>query len=103
MRARRDGDEHVEGTGGQSASVPLPEINLKDLGTGPEGITPAELADKVLSVIIDYAVQEGQKVLSDIAKGAQYQTGDVLNKQLGTNTVEKATKGISDLLKGKKQ
>src|SRR5438874_4317894 len=31
--------------GTQSATVPLPLINLKDLGTGPEGITPAELAN----------------------------------------------------------
>lgn len=83
--------------GAQSATVKLPPINLKDLGTGPEGITPAELANKVLTVIIDYAVEEGQKVITDIGKGAQYQAGDVLNKQLGTNTVEKATKGLKDL------
>ncbi len=84
--------------GGQSATVKLPEIRLKDLGTGPEGITPAELARKVLSVIIEYAEKEGGKIVTDIANGAQFQAGEVINKQLGTNTVEKATKGLNDLL-----
>jgi hypothetical protein len=88
--------------GSQSTTVQLPLINLKDLGTGPEGITPAELAQKVLSVIIDYAEKEGEKIVADVAKGGQFQTGD-LTKQLPTNTIDKATKGLNDLLnKGKK-
>jgi hypothetical protein len=85
--------------GAQSATVQIPEIHLKDLGTGPEGITPAELTKKVLNTLFDAAMQEGEKVISDVAKGAQYQTGDV--KQIGSNTLDKATKGLGDLLKKK--
>jgi len=94
--------------GSQSATVALPEIHLKDLGTGPEGITPVELAQLVLKEIIEYSLKEGEKVVADIAKGAQYSTGDI-TKQLGTNvlgssnTLDKAAKGLGDLLnKGKK-
>lgn len=83
--------------GSQSATVSIPAITLKDLGTGPEGITPAELANKVLTAVFDAAVQEGQKVISDIGKGAQYQAGEAAKKALGTNTVDGAVKGLNQL------
>jgi len=89
--------------GSQSATVKIPTINLKDLGTGPEGITPAELANKVLTVIFDAAVKEGEKVISDIGKGAQYQAGEAANKAMGTNTVDSAVKGLNQLFNKEKK
>jgi hypothetical protein len=88
--------------GAQSATVKIPTINLKDLGTGPEGITPAELANKVLTAVFDAAVQEGQKVISDIGKGAQYQAGEAAKKALGTNT-DSAIKGLDQLFHKEKK
>jgi uncharacterized protein involved in outer membrane biogenesis len=89
--------------GAQSATVKIPTINLKDLGTGPEGITPAEFANKVLTAIFDAAEQEGQKVITDIGKGAQYQAGEAAKKALGTNNVDTAVKGLNQLFKKDKK
>jgi uncharacterized protein involved in outer membrane biogenesis len=58
--------------GGQSATLPLPEIRLSNLGQGPEGITPAELAEKAIAAIANAtakAVAEGGVALAkDAAK-----------------------------------
>jgi hypothetical protein len=32
--------------------VPIPEIHLTNLGTGPEGITPVQLGQRVLDAIL---------------------------------------------------
>lgn len=42
---------------GADAKVALPEIRLTNLGTGPEGITPAELTAQVLSLLNNEAVK----------------------------------------------
>ncbi|HSU52457.1 MAG TPA: AsmA family protein [Candidatus Dormibacteraeota bacterium] len=80
----------------QSATVPLPDIHLTNLGTGPEGITPAELTERVLSEIEKVAVQQSASVMGDISKGAQFMARDVQS-----NVVNKVTKGIGDLFKKK--
>jgi hypothetical protein len=81
---------------GASATVPLPEIRLSNLGTNAEGITVAELSQQVLKVILEAASKEAIKVATDLSKGSTY-----LNKELGTNNVEKITRGLGDLLKKK--
>ena len=78
--------------GGGAATVPLPEIRLQDLGTGPEGITPSELTKKVLVAIEKATAQAAAGAVTDIGKGAV---------NLGSNTVEKVTKGIGGLFKKK--
>jgi len=95
------GKIHVSVTalGGQSATVALRDIHLPPLGTGPDGITAAELAQKVLAVIQQEAVQAAGSTVADIQKGALYLTKD-LGKP-GTDTVEKVTKGLGDLFKKK--
>src|SRR5438552_7703809 len=84
--------------GAKSATVPLPEIHFQDLGTGPQGITAAELAKQVLKVVLEKAskeaAKEAAKIATDLSKGAAG-----LSKNLATNAVEKATKGIGDLFK----
>jgi uncharacterized protein involved in outer membrane biogenesis len=85
--------------GGQAATIPLPDIHLPALGTGPDGITPAELTKKVLEAIEKDATQAASGAVADIGKGAVY-----LTKQAGglrTNAVDKVTKGLGGFLKTK--
>ncbi len=95
------GKIHVSVTalGGQSATVPLPEIHLTGLGQGPDGITAAELSKRVLQAIEKESVQAASGAVADLSKQAAN-----LTKGLGTNatgTVESVTKGIGGLLKKK--
>src|SRR2546422_6759268 len=85
--------------GGKSATVPLPEIHLTNLGSGPDGITAADLTAKVLKEVLQAAIPAAENAVVDLGKGA---TGVV--KEAGktaTEGVEKATKGIGDLFKKK--
>ncbi len=95
------GKVHVAVTalGGQSATIPLPEIHLQNLGTGPDGITPGELTKRVLEAIEKGAAQAAAGTVSDIGKGALYMTKDAANT--GSNAVKSVTKGIGDLFKKK--
>ena len=90
----------VSSFGGQSATVKLPEIHLKDLGKGPEGITAGELTKLVLRKLEEVAVQQAAPAIADLSKGAVFMGQDL--KAAATNNVEKATKGIGDLFKSKK-
>ncbi len=90
----------VTALGGKSATVPLPDIHLQDLGKGPDGITPAELTRKVLQAVIENASQAATGAVTDLTKGL-----NDLGKEAGKNassTAEKITKGLGDLLKKKK-
>lgn len=89
--------------GGKSVTVPLPEIHLTDLGTGPEGITAAELAKRVLSEIQKGAVSASSSAVTDLSKQASElgkQAVDTLNKS-ATDAAGKATKSLGDLFKKK--
>jgi uncharacterized protein involved in outer membrane biogenesis len=95
------GRVHVSVTalGGQSATIPLPEIHLQALGQGPDGITPGELAKLVLEAVEKVARQAAAGTLSDIGKGAIYFTKDP--NKAGSNDVNSVTKGLGDLFKKK--
>lgn len=80
--------------GGKSATLPLPEIRLENLGTGPEGITPAELTSRVLQAVLDGAAKQGASAASELAKGAVY-----MGKGTATNAVEGVKKGLKSLFK----
>lgn len=80
--------------GGKTATVSIPEIHLANLGQGPEGITPAELTKKVLREVIESTVKHMGANIGEITKEV---TGTL--KGAGTNVMDKATKGIGDLLK----
>ena len=85
--------------GGKSATVPLPEIHLTNLGTGPDGITAADLTAKVLKEILQAAIPAAEKAVVDLGKGA---TGVVKDAgKTATEGAEKATKSIGDLFKKK--
>jgi hypothetical protein len=80
----------------QSATVPLPEIHLKNLGKDSDGITAAELSKQVLQAVLQKAIEQAGPVLLDMSKGGQY-----LSRELGTNSADKITRGLGDLLKKK--
>ena len=84
---------------GQSATLPLPDIHLQSLGTGPEGITAEELTKRVLQAIEKGAAQASAGTVTDIGKGALYFGKDA--PKIGTNTADSVTKGIGDLFKKK--
>ena len=98
----RGGKLHVtvSSFGGKKATVALPEIHLKELGTSPEGITPAELSRQVLQALLTTATTAAAGAIADLGKGALYLSNE--SGKMATNSVEKVTKGIGDLLKKKK-
>jgi uncharacterized protein involved in outer membrane biogenesis len=95
------GRVHVSVTalGGQSATIPLPDIHLQNLGKGPDGITPGELAKLVLEAVEKGATQAAAGTVSDIGKGAIYFTKDP--NKAGSNAVDSVTKGLGNFFKKK--
>ena len=86
---------HVTAAMVGSTTVPLPEIHLTNLGQGPDGITPAELAEKILRAVVDATVKT---VVANAGKLPE------AGKALGTGAVDelkKAGSGVSDLFKKK--
>jgi len=98
----QNGKLHVSVTtlGSKSATVPLPEIHLRDLGKGPDGITPAELTKRVLTELEASASKAAAKAIEDLSKGALYLGGE--GGKTATNALDKATHSVSDLFKKKK-
>jgi len=86
----------LKGTGGFAAPVPLPDIHFTNLGQGPDGITPAELTQKVIKQVTEGAVKAAAGAVTDIGKGVLDSAG-----KRATEGVERATKGIPDLFKKK--
>ena len=86
--------------GGKSAIVPLPEIHLTQLGSGPEGITAGDLTAKVLKEILQAAIPAAEKAVVDLGKNATGVLKDVGKDPAGT--VDKAAKSVTDIFKKKK-
>jgi len=68
----------------------LPDIELRDLGKGPEGITPADLTKAVLAKVTDETFKAVAEAAANIGKSAE---------NLGKEGVNKITTGIGGLLK----
>ena len=97
------GKIHVTVTGLGTVTQPLPEIQLKDLGTGPEGITGSELASLVLDRILSESEKAATGSLQDLKKQAAA-IGKNFTEELKknpTNAVQQAAEGLQDLLKSK--
>jgi hypothetical protein len=86
-------------TGVGSITAPLPDIHLTDLGTGPEGITAGELAERVLAAIQAGAAQAASGAAADLGKTATSAAAGAVGA--GSNAVESITKGIGGLFKKK--
>jgi hypothetical protein len=92
------------GMSGKSLAYTLPTMQLKDLGTGPEGITSAELTRRVLTMICEAAFKVARDSGYDVGKMADQLKKD-LTKDLDPAAVEqvdKLGKTVGDLLKKKK-
>jgi hypothetical protein len=88
--------------GGKALTVTIPDIRFTALGTGPEGITAGELTKLVMSRINAETLKAVEKAVADLGK----QATDILKSAAGkdgTNALDKAARGISDLLKKQKQ
>jgi uncharacterized protein involved in outer membrane biogenesis len=85
--------------GNQSAAVPLPDIHLTALGQGPEGITAAELSELLLRNLLQAATKA---MAGDLGSLGKVLGGGASGVSTGTvQQIEKATKGLGDLLKRK--
>lgn len=85
--------------GRKTATVSIPDIKLPPMGQDSNGVTVAEASSIALQALLKAAIQKGEEVVADMAKGGQFLGGSA-----GTNTtqtIEKATKGIGDLFKKK--
>ncbi len=85
--------------GGKSATIPLPDIKLTNLGQGADGITPAEVIKVVMAEVMTKTttavtgfISGGGKALLDGAKGAG---GTAVDAAKGV------TKGLGDMFKKK--
>lgn len=54
--------------GSAKTTVPLPDLQLKDLGKDGDGLTGAELTEKVLKEVIASVLQVAQKAVADASK-----------------------------------
>lgn len=62
----------VLGLGGTNGTtLSLPDIHLTDLGTGPEGITVADLTKKVLQEVVSSATKSAGTALTGLGKNAE--------------------------------
>ena len=78
--------------GGAAAAVALPDIHLSGLGQGPDGITAAELSERLLNAILDNTVKAASGQLGSLGTSAGGRAGAV-------DQVERAVRGIGNLLK----
>lgn len=85
---------------GGTAPISLPDIRLSNLGTGPEGITAADLTQQVLKAITDGTVKVAAGAVGDIGKGAADAAKDA--GKTATEAVSGAAKGVTDLFRKKK-
>lgn len=69
-------------------NITLPDIHLTGLGTGPEGITAAQLSKRVINELTQKTIQELGKLATSAGAAS-----------LGTNNVNEIKSGINDIKK----
>ena len=85
--------------GTQTLTVPLPEIHMTALGTGPDGITMADLTEKVFKAMLAEITPVVTKALSNLGKGAVDAASGAAAG--ATDQAGKAVKDIGGLFKKK--
>jgi uncharacterized protein involved in outer membrane biogenesis len=90
---------HYNGTltGGKTITVPIPDIHLQNLGTGPDGITAAELTKQVMNAVTAQVIPALTKSAANIGKEATGLLKDAGGK--GVSGVTNVTKGLKSLFK----
>lgn len=90
----------VTALAGPGTSVTLPTIRLTNLGTGPEGITPAALSKAVMDEIIRQVGPAVVSKVSNLQPAAMEAVRGAINKS-GGNPLESATKALGGALNKK--
>ena len=80
---------------GKSATGTIPDIKLTNLGTGPDGITAAELTDVIVSQLTQETLKVVEKVVTDFGKNATEALSKTAKEKLNAT-------GLGDLLNKKK-
>jgi uncharacterized protein involved in outer membrane biogenesis len=83
----------VKGIGGNALPVPVPPISLSNLGSGPEGITPADLGATILDNLLDGVMEAVKPALPSLKDAA-----DTVGK--GAGKVVDGAKGAVDSVLG---
>ena len=88
---------HYNGTltGGKTMTLPIPDIHLSNLGTGPDGITAADLTKQVMNAITAEVIPALTKSVGDFGKEATGLLKDAGGK--GASGVKDATKSLKSL------
>lgn len=85
---------------GRAVTVSIPDLHFTNLGSGPEGITAAELTKKILSQVTAETLKAVEKVLNDLGQQVTGVAREAVTKG-ATQALDKATKSIGDLFKKK--
>lgn len=98
---------NLTGLVNREITLPIPDIHFTDLGTGPEGITPADLTKKILNEVtkdvlmtLVNSATDLTKGLANGAKGAAMDAANGLMQNAGlsaTNGTDKLKKGLDSL------
>lgn len=89
----------IPGLSKQEISLPLPDIHLTDLGKGTDGITAADLTQKVLSAITTGTISALASSVTDLGKnltGAAADAAQSAGKAAGAG-VDSVKKGLGGL------
>lgn len=84
---------------GGSVPVRLPDIQLENLGAGPDGITPAELTQKIFAALVEGTAGAAQQAVGTLGKEA-VRSAETLGKEAG-EAAGKITRGLGELFKKK--
>lgn len=85
----------LPGLGTQAMSFPLPPLHLQDIGVAENGVTAEQLVQAIMRPLVASITEAATKQIGNL--GGQFKN---LGKG-GTDTLDKATKGITDLFKKK--
>lgn len=76
-----------------SATVPIPDIHLQNVGTAQGGVTPEQLCDELMKQVQSESLAAAKDAATSALKGL----GDIGQK--GASALTNATKGIGNLFK----
>jgi len=94
---------NLTGLVNKEITLPIPDIHLSGLGTGPEGITPADLTKKILNEVttdtIKTLLSSASGLGKDLTNGAKDAVNGVMQNAggVGSNSLDQVKKGLGGL------
>ena len=89
---------NIPGVGSAVPPLTLPDIRLTGLGTGPDGITPAEMTRQVLGAVVKQVLPAVASKVASLPKNLGGAAADAVDKASGA-IKDAASKGLDKLLK----